>query len=192
MRWDKVNKDAYYKAREYEFIAKRYEKVGEIKKAIEYWENYSKLKIKKGSYFLAAYGYCHTSRLLASIGKYGKSADLMQKARNYSEKTDIPTSLFFSYELAFKFEMDGALKDALECYEDIGFLQEKLGNYFLAADAFEHAAELRYALGKPTKEYELPQKAWSKNSQYWDDKGEKDDAKWSKERKRFYNTLYRE
>ncbi|MHC1604896.1 MAG: hypothetical protein ACXQTP_02875 [Candidatus Methanofastidiosia archaeon] len=192
MRWDKVGSDAYYKAREFEFIAKRFERVGEIDKARDCWENFSQIKVEKGSYLLAAYGYRHVSRLFQMARKEEKSINAMIKSRDCASKADSDIYFFISNELAFILEMTGRLKDALDCCEEVGSELEKAGKYFLAADAYEHAAELRYRLGMPTRDYSLPIDAWRKNATYWQEKGESDDAEWSKERKRYYKTLFRQ
>jgi tetratricopeptide (TPR) repeat protein len=192
MRWDKVDDDAYYRARKFEFMAKRYEKIGDNERAVECWQKFSELKEKKGSYFLAAFGHFHLSRLHAALGNVERSISSLEKAHSNAHKSELPFSLFISYELAFTYEREGELRKALDCYEQLGEAQERAERYFLAADAYEHAAELRHEIGMAAKTYELPLIAWKKNSEYWDTKGESDDAQWSEERKRYYKALYRQ
>lgn len=192
MRWDKVDEDAYYKARKLEYMAKRYEKVGDIRGAIASWNSFSELKESKGSYFLAAYGYYQCSRLSTIQKEIDLSISYLKRSLTLTAANSFSVDLFLSYDLACKYEVSGNLRYALDQYESIGAKYESDNQFFIAADAYEHAAEIRYALGLPARTYDLPLEAWEKNSLYWQQLGEEDDAKWSRERKQFYKSLYRE
>ena len=192
MRWDKVEGDAYYEARKHEYMAKRYERLGDVDGALCSWEAFAGLKVSKGSYFLAAYGYYQCSRLTAALSRYEESVSYLEQARAQSSRHGFLLDAFLAYEVACRYEVAGLMRQALGIYEDIGRSQEEAHNYFVAADAYEHAAEIRYALGLPARTYDLPLDAWEKNSLYWQQQGEHDDAEWSQERKKFYRSLYRE
>jgi tetratricopeptide (TPR) repeat protein len=173
-------------------MAKRYEKVNDVEGAIGCWNAFSELKESKGSYFLAAYGYYQCSRLATTSRQTEQSIAHLQKALRLTAAHSFSLDLFLSYDLACKYEVTGHLRQALEQYESIGKKYESDSQYFIAADAYEHAAEIRYALGLPARTYDLPLDAWEKNSLYWQQMGEEDDAKWSRERKQFYKSLYRD
>ena len=55
-------------------------------------------------------------------------------------------------------------------------------DFFGSADAYEHAAEIMVLAGNDISDYEAPVQAWQKNSEYWKEKGELDDAEWSLKR----------
>jgi len=190
MRWDKVSTDSYYRARQYEYMAKRFEKYNDHGKAMECWQRYAEIKMKKGSYFLAYFGMRQVSRLARKLGnekvlaKANKEAESLER-ENYPHYHD-------HYYNAISLEIRGKVRDSIEAYESLGNYFNEIGNYFLAADSFEHAAESRHKAGLPVKDYGLPHEAWSMNSRYWMEQGEQDDSKWSKERREYYEKLYRE
>ena len=82
MRWDKVSDDSYYKARQFEYMAKRYERFGDKKKAIDCWMEFSDIKKGKGSYFLAYYGLKQVSRLYGILGDDVKSKDFLLESNS--------------------------------------------------------------------------------------------------------------
>lgn len=190
MRWDKVNIDSYYQARQFEYMAKRYETFSELEKAVECWKRFSEIKLNKGSYFLAYFGKMQVSRI------YCKAGDVQMSNAALSEAKEIERDNFKQFHdrffSALELEINGNIRESIFVYEDIGDHFKDIGNFFLAADAYEHAAENRHKIGMPVRNYELPLDAWSKNSRFWMEKGEDDDSRWSEERKRFYHMLYKE
>ena len=75
-------------------------------------------------------------------------------------------------------------------YEALGALAEELGSHFLAADAYEHAAEIMVRAGKPVAGYGKPIEQWEKNAAYWREQGHEDDASWSERHIALYRTLF--
>lgn len=172
-------------------MAKRYERFGDMQKAIDCWKEFAVIKKSKGSYFLAYYGLKQVSRLYGMIGEDAKSKDFLSESDSLKldeSYLDIYDKYFFAFEL----EVSGKIRDSIDAYENVAKYFIEIKNYFLAADAYEHAAENRYKLGMAVKNYSLPHEAWMNNSRYWMDLGEADDSKWSEERKKYYNKLYRE
>jgi len=189
MRWDKVRNDSYYEARKQEYMAKRLESFGDWRHAIECWQRYSDIKLEKGSYFLAYFGYRQVIRLSDANGEKNSSQNARRMIEKL-EKEDYPEvhDLFY---VPLRYEIDGNIRDSITAYEELGDLFKERKNYFLAADAYEHAAEGRHKMGLPVKDYGLPHEAWGMNSKYWTEQGEEDDSKWSEERKDYYDKLYR-
>ena len=74
-------------------------------------------------------------------------------------------------------------------YETIGDFFYARDNFFVAADAYEHAAEIMALAGEDISDYDVPADAWQKNYEYWKAQGEMDDAEWSLKRIDSYRTL---
>jgi hypothetical protein len=72
--------------------------------------------------------------------------------------------------------------------ESIGNFFYSMENFFGAADAYEHAAEIILLAGKDISDYEVLVDAWRKNYEYWKEQGEMDDAEWSLKRIDSYRT----
>jgi hypothetical protein len=171
-------------------MAKRLESFGDMEMAMECWKRYCDIKLKKGSYFLAYFGLNQVVRLSRTI-KDEKTTIEASKGIESLEKKDFPL-MYERYYRAIRFEIDGRIRDSVWAYEELGDHFKCEGNYFLAADAYDHAAEGRHKLGMAVKDYGLPHDAWNMNANYWLEQGEEDDSKWSKERKEYYEKLYRE
>ena len=78
----------------------------------------------------------------------------------------------------------------ISVYEALGAFAEELGSHFLAADAYEHAAEILAKAGKPPAGYLKPIDQWEKNAAYWREQGHEDDAAWSERHIVLYRTLF--
>lgn len=72
--------------------------------------------------------------------------------------------------------------------ETIGNFFYSMENFFGAADAYEHAAEIMSLAGKDISDHEVPVDVWRKNYEYWKEQGEMDDAEWSLRRLDSYRT----
>ncbi|HPR42132.1 MAG TPA: hypothetical protein PK718_06245 [Candidatus Methanofastidiosa archaeon] len=190
MRWDKVNEDSYYRARQYEYMAKRLEAFGDLEMAMECWKRFSDIKMEKGSYFLAYFGKMQVLRLARRVNDGPAINDFYKETENL--RKDDYLILHDMYYNAIRLEIEGKIRDSVGAYEELGDFFKEKGNFFLAADAYDHAAEGRHKLGMPVKDYGLPQDAWNMNANYWLEKGEDDDSKWSKERREYYEKLYRD
>ena len=188
MRWDKVFSDAYYYARQHEYTAKRQERFGHIADACRSWLHYSKIKENKGSYFLALKGYVNARRLNTLLDQPSND-DIEQRIK--ALKRPSYEELLHHYDAARDKEIKGDPRGAMALYTKIAELHIDSNNYFLAADAYEHVAEIRYDMGMDVMGFSRSLEMWDCNAHYWEKEGELDDATWSKERADFFSKLYR-
>jgi tetratricopeptide (TPR) repeat protein len=180
---NKEEKDAYVKGRMYEREAREQEKRGKYKEAIEFWRTYAKLKESKGSYFLSICGYFNIARICDGKQCWEEAAENFEAASRLAEKIGEFSLWALLMNLKCQmYEKMGNYEASKQCYETIGNFFYAMNNFFEAADAYEHAAEMMLLSGKDISDYEAPIKAWKKNHEHWIEQGEIDDAEWSLKR----------
>ena len=95
-----------------------------------------------------------------------------------------------AYRHALLAERAERLESSIEIYEALGAFAEELRNHFLAADAYEHAAEIKIKVGQSITDYDNPIKQWEKNAAYWREHGHEDDASWSEHHIALYQKVF--
>ncbi|MGB9659442.1 MAG: hypothetical protein ACPLY9_02815 [Nitrososphaerales archaeon] len=83
-------------------------------------------------------------------------------------------------------------KEAFKYYKDLGDLFKSAEKYFIAADFYEHAAEIMIKEGMNPSKHVNPKEIWIKNAKYLEEKGEIDDIEWSLRRASKYTELINE
>jgi hypothetical protein len=78
----------------------------------------------------------------------------------------------------------------IDIYGALGAFAEELGDHFIAADAYEHAAEIKVKAGQSITDYVEPIEQWEKNAVYWRKQGHEDDACWSARHIALYRALF--
>jgi hypothetical protein len=173
MNWDSVRQDPYYRGREIEADARQ---TG----SVEAWREFAALKAGKGSYALAAHGYLSAALLREKQGNLDQAFDLLAKAfHNACRARSKELAMIIAYHHAMIAEQAEKWDVCIEVYESLGKLCEDLGSYFLAADAYEHAAEVMEKTGREADGYSKPVELWQRNAAYWRAMGHEDDAQWS-------------
>lgn len=182
--------DAYLEARSYEREAREEEKKGSYEDAIELWKRFAELKNSKGSYFLCMYGYFNAARICDTIKRWKDAAELFEVTSAFAEKIGERSLWAFFMNLSCQMHEKAGDYDACkERYEIIGSFFYSMDNFFVAADAYEHAAEIMSLAGEDISDYEVPADAWKKNYEYWKEQGEMDDAEWSLKRIDSYRSI---
>ena len=184
MNWNLTQNDSYYHARMVEEKARRTGTAG-------VWQEFAALKAQKGSYTLATYGYFNAALACEQAGdieqSFGLYAQAFQNARRAGSKE---VALMVAYRHALLAERAERWEAGIGVYEALGALAEELGSHFLAADAYEHAAEIMVRAGKPVAGYGKPIEQWEKNAAYWRERGQEDDASWSERHIALYKALF--
>ena len=185
MNWDSVLEDPYYRGRAIEAKARQ---AG----SVEAWQEFASLKASKGSYALAVHGYM-SAALLCEKGERAEQAhDLLDKAfHNACRARSKELAMVVAYHHAMLAERAGKWDVCREIYEMLGRFCEDLDSYFLAADAYEHAAEAMAQTGDNVEDYTKPVELWQRNARYWRDLGHEDDAQWSERHIELYRRLFR-
>jgi tetratricopeptide (TPR) repeat protein len=192
INWKPAGKDAYYRARQDENKARVGEGAGNYKDAVKYWLRYAKGKGRKGSLLLETYGHINVARNYEKMGNWKNAATYYQKASENAEKLDTPTlSIIPTLLNCLMYYVGGYYKQCIGCYEKLGGMLYRRKNYFLSADAYEHAAEVMYQMGMDTEKYLKPVSVWRRNARYWREQGNADDAEWSLRRIELYRKLFR-
>jgi tetratricopeptide (TPR) repeat protein len=187
MKEEENGMDAYLTARAYEREAREQEKRGHLEAAIEQWKQYAEVKESKGSYFLCIFGYFNAARLFDRLGRWKDAAECFEAASRFAEKVgEFSLWVFFKNLTCQMYEKAGDYEACANCYESIGNFFSAMHNFFGAADAYEHAAEIMMLSGKDISDYKAPMEAWRKNYEYWCSRGEQDDAEWSLKRMSSY------
>ena len=184
LNWNLAKEDSYYRARRLEEEAR---KAG----TSEAWQEFAVLKAGKGSYVLAAYGFFNSALVCEqagdaeqAIGFYGQAFHNARRARS------MELALLIAYRHALLAEKAGRWQACIGAYEAMGALAEELGNHFIAADAYEHAAEIKAKIGESLAGYAKPAEQWEKNAAYWRERGHEDDASWSERHIKLYRILF--
>ncbi len=153
-------------------------------RALELWAQYAKFKLSKGSYLLAVYGSLQVARLLEASGdELGSAEQYLEAARVARDKLkDHALATLLLLNAARAYMLAEKWLEAAHCYEEVGALWEGLGNYFMAADAYEHAANSWSRAGLNARGYVKPLVMWLKNAGLHLSRGSIDDARWSLQR----------
>ena len=183
MNWDAIQEDPYYRAREIEHIAR-------ADGSADHWMDYATRKIAKGSYLLAVHGYMNAAHAYERNDVWDSVIECYDQAIRICEQAGyVELLVLLTYRLSHTYEHCGDLDNCIAQYERLGHFLEDI-NTFLAADAYEHAAEIMLKSGKDVSAYNKPIDAWKKNARYWEEQGEFDDAEWSEERVGLYKKLF--
>ncbi len=183
MNWDSVRSDPYYRGREIEAGARQAE-------SVEAWQEFASLKASKGSYALAAHGFLSAALVCEKKGCFDAAFDLLAKAfQTACRARSKELAMIVAYHHALLAERAGKWEACIEVYENLGKFCEEQGSHFLAADAYEHAAEILATLGRDVHDYTKPIELWKKNAAYWREMGHEDDAQWSERHVELYKSF---
>ena len=184
MNWDLVRNDPYYRGRAVESKARR-------EGSVEAWREFADLKASKGSYALAVHGYLNAAFLCERQAESLEQAfDLLAEAFLHARKAGSKElALIVAYHHAMLAEGAGRWDVCIEVYEMLGKYCEEQGSYFLAADAYEHAAEVMAETGQKVAGYTKPIELWERNARHWRELGHEDDALWSERHIELYKSL---
>jgi tetratricopeptide (TPR) repeat protein len=184
VNWKLAKEDPYYSARELEERAR-------TKRSAEAWEEFADLKAKKGSYTLAVHGYLNSALICEQEKRLETALDLLEKAFQNARRTrSKELTVIVAYRRALLAEQVKQWDRCIAVYEELGAFCEELGSYFLAADAYEHAAEVMVKVGRDTAAYNKPIELWRENARYWRELGQEDDAQWSERHIALYTSLF--
>lgn len=183
MNWEAVKEDLYYQGRKLEADAR-------IGSDPNLWMKYAELKTRKGSYALGIYGYMNAARLFEAESKIDSAVSTYEHALSTAMKAGYnELSIILAYRVAEFHEKQGDWHACIDVYERLGTFCEKNNAYFLAADAYEHAAEIMAQTGKDVKNYNKPIELWKKNARYWAEDEHEDDAEWSRRHIELYKKM---
>jgi tetratricopeptide (TPR) repeat protein len=184
MNWEAVKDDTYYRGRKLEAEARNTSDTNQ-------WHEYADLKTLKGSYALGIYGYMNAACILEARGEtdaavfaYNKGLSAAMQA-GYKE-----LAVILAYRAAQIYEQVKNWDACIAVYEKLGIFCEEKRAYFLAADAYEHAAEIMVQAGMDVTHYGKPIDIWKQNAKYWEEQGHDDDALWSRQHIEFYKKLF--
>jgi len=182
--WELAGKDPYYYARSIEGKARKED-------SAEAWQEYAELKENKGSYILAVYGYMNSALVREHQGGLQQAFDLLGKASHNARRAGSKElALIVAYRHALLAERAERWDLCIEVYEALGKFCEEQGSYFLAADAYEHVAEILAKTGKDVAAYTKPVELWERNARYWRERGQEEDAQWSERHIELYKNLF--
>lgn len=184
MNWELVNDDLYYSMRKLESEGRR---SGNGQSLFEF----ATIKATKGSYLLGVYGYLKAASCWENSQQqpeadiaYDRAFALCVK-HNYKD-----LALMVAYLWAESCEKKGKIEKAISVYERLGGFYEGHKAWFLAADAYEHAAELIANSGGDIAAYTKPIELWQQNAAHWRKQGDEGDALWSEEHIKLYKRLF--
>jgi hypothetical protein len=184
VNWDLAKEDSYYRAR-------RLEKEAREAGTSQAWGEFAFLKAQKGSYVLAAYGFFNAALACEQTGDIEQAFFLYPQAfKNARCAGSKELALMVAYRHALLAEKAERWELCISVFEALGAFAEELGSHFLAADAYEHAAEIMVRAGKPLVEYTRPIGQWKENAAYWREQGHEDDAAWSERHIALYKALF--
>jgi tetratricopeptide (TPR) repeat protein len=184
VNWTQAKEDPYYRARQFEEEARR---TG----TVEAWQEFAALKEGKGSYVLACYGFFSAALACERAGDINQAFSLYAHAfQNARRSRSKELAVMTAYRHALLAERAELWEACIEIYESLGSFAEELGNHFTAADAYEHAAEIKVKTGQSAADYVKPIEQWEKNAAYWRKQGHEDDAAWSERHIALYKTLF--
>lgn len=186
MNWDIVQEDPYYCGRTVEAKAR-------AEGSAEAWQEFAALKASKGSYALAAHGFLNAAFLCEQQGIPEQAFDLLAEAfHNARRAGSKELALIVAYHHALLAERVERWDVCIQVYETLGEYCEETGSYFLAADSYEHAAEIMASTGKNAASYTKPIELWERNARHWRALGHEDDARWSERHIELYKSLFGE
>ncbi len=175
--------DSYYKGRVLEARARR-------ENSPEIWLEFAVIKKDKGSYALASMGFLNAGMLFEFSGNAASAVEAYENGFTICVKGVLKeTALLIGSRLAALAERNSDFSRAAFAYEKLGSFFETQKAFFLAADAYEHAAEMFFAGGKDISSYRKPADLWLRNAEYWAVKGDLGDEAWSRRRAELYLKL---
>jgi len=175
--------DSYLKGRALEARARR-------ENSPEGWLDFASLKAGKGSYAPAAMGFLNAGTLLEAAGNSAAAAGAYQSGFSVCVKGKLKeAALLIVSRLAALAERGSDFSAAVSAYEKLGAFFEAQKAFFLAADAYEHAAEMLFSGGDDISAYRKPAELWLLNAQYWAKSGNSGDEAWSRRRAELYLEL---
>ena len=150
------------------------------------WLAFASMKASKGSYPMAALGYLNAAMALENADKQTDAIDAYRQGLDIAKKGKLKESvLILGTRLAALHERARNVKEAVAVYERLSMYFEAQGEWFLAADASEHAAEIMKTDEQDVSHYRRPADLWLRNAEYWSDKDAGDEA-WSRRRAQLY------
>lgn len=184
VNWELAGNDPYYNARSIERKAREED-------SAEAWQEFAEIKENKGSYILAVYGYMNSALVCERQGRLEQAFDLLNKASyNARRAGSKELGLMVAYHHALLAERAERWDLCIEVYEALGKFCEEQGSFFLAADAYEHVAEILATMGKDVAAYTKPVELWERNARYWRERGQEEDAQWSERHIGLYKNLF--
>jgi hypothetical protein len=182
--WAQAKEDTYYRARRFEAEAR---KTG----TAEGWQQFAVLKAGKGSYVLACHGFFSAALACEQAGNIEQALSLYAQAfQNALRVKSKELAVMVAYRHALLAERAERWESCIEIYERLGAFAEEFKNYFIAADAYEHAAEMKVKAGQSIADYRKPIQQWEKNAAYWHEQGHEDDASWSERHIVLYQKVF--
>jgi hypothetical protein len=158
----------------------------------ESWTAFADLKAGKGSYVLAVLGHINAAILHEHAGGKDSAGSSYQRAFEVCRKGKCrDLAVIVMDRWAQMLEEAGDLPGSALVYERLGAFCEEHEAVFLAADAFEHAAEMLKKSGRDVSGYAKPIELWERNARQWDEQGHPDDALWSRRHIDLYRELVR-
>ncbi|MFH1006104.1 MAG: hypothetical protein V1800_01215 [Candidatus Latescibacterota bacterium] len=184
MNWELVQEDTYYRGRTLEADARRTSDPMR-------WEAYAELKARKGSYALGIHGVMNAASLYEARGEGDLAVCAYEQGLTTAMRAGYKElAVILTYRMAQIYESGKDWDACIAVYERLGAFCEKRELYFLAADAYEHAAEMMVRAGRKVTAYRKPIELWKQNARYWEDRGEEDDALWSRQHIALYEKLF--
>lgn len=184
MDWTLAQDDAYYQARALEARARKDGRPG-------LWTEFGEAKARKGSYALAALGHLNAAILQEGAGEKERAAVSYERAYEAGRKGGCELALVVAHRWAQLLERAGEREAAAAVHEKLGAFCEERGALFLAADAYEHAAELLQGAGRDVSGYSKPLELWERNARHWEERGHPEDARWSRRHAELFKALVR-
>ena len=124
-------------------------------------------------------------------GRLEQALNLLAKASHNARRAGSKElALIVAYRHALLAERAEQWDLCIEVSEGLGRFCEEQGSYFLAADAYEHVAEILAKTGKHVAAYTKPVELWERNARYWRERGQEEDAQWSERHAGLYKNLF--
>lgn len=184
MNWQAVADDTYYQARRLETEAR-------AASSPRKWHAYAELKVRKGSYALGIHGYMNAASLCESSGDAAGAVAAYEKGLEAATRAGYKElAVILTYRAAQLHESAGDWDACIEAYERLAAFCEEQDACFLAADAYEHAAEIMARAGRDVRAYSKPVELWERNARYWEEVGDAGDATWSQKHIALYRKLF--
>jgi len=184
MNWELVQEDTYYRGRILEADARSTSDP-------EQWEEYAELKTRKGSYTLGIYGHMNAASLYQTQGETHAALSAYERGLAAAMRAGYKElAVILTYQMAQLYERAEDWDACIAVYERLGAFCEEKDAYFLAADAYEHAAEIMARAGKDVTGYRKPIELWERNVRHWEEQGHEDDAAWSRRHIELYRKLF--
>lgn len=184
MNWEAVKEDTYYRGRRLEMDARRASDPDK-------WKEYAELKTLKGSYALGIHGYMNAGSLYEAHGETDAAVTAYERGLSAAMRAGYKElAVILAYRMAQVYERAENWNDSIAAYERLGKFCEEKDAHFLAADAFEHAAEIMVQAGRDVTHYTKPIELWERNIRHWEEHGHDHDAVWSREHIELYKKLF--